>query len=211
MRRARDLNPRQTRFVDEYLVDLNATQAAIRAGYSHRTAGAMGHDLLKKPEIQAALQEAQQARAERTEIDQDRVIEELSAVAFSDIGDVIDFTGEALRLKAPKEILVRSRRAVASVRVKRLVEGKGEDAQQVELIEFKFWPKDRALELIGRHFAMFTDKLQHSGDLDLRSLSDDEIEKRIIADTRALLKDPASLNAVLTDPELRKLLSGVAQ
>ena len=72
-----DLNDKQRRFVDEYLVDLNATQAAIRAGYSERTAYSQGHDLLKKPEIAAAVQESQSKRAERTELSADWVVTRL--------------------------------------------------------------------------------------------------------------------------------------
>lgn len=70
----RPLTPRQAAFVQEYLVDLNATQAAIRAGYSEKTAGRTGHENLKKPEIAQAIQEAQAERAERLEVTQDDVV-----------------------------------------------------------------------------------------------------------------------------------------
>ena len=63
----RELNDKQAAFVREYLVDFNATQAAIRAGYSKKTAGSQAHDLLKKPEVQAALSEGQKRLAEATE------------------------------------------------------------------------------------------------------------------------------------------------
>ena len=75
------LTAKQARFTEEYLVDLNATQAAKRAGYSAKTAGAVGHKLLKKAEIAAALEEAMQQRAERTELTQDWIIERLVANA----------------------------------------------------------------------------------------------------------------------------------
>lgn len=78
------LTLKQQRFVDEYLVDLNATQAAIRAGYSPDTAGAIGHENLKKPEIALALQEARRAQQERTGITADRVLREIALVAFAD-------------------------------------------------------------------------------------------------------------------------------
>lgn len=71
------LTDKQRRFVDEYLVDLNATQAAIRAGYSQKTAGQIGEQNLKKLEIAAAIQKAQAARAKRTEVTQDEVIKDL--------------------------------------------------------------------------------------------------------------------------------------
>ena len=71
------LNEKQQRFVDEYLIDLNATQAAIRAGYSQKTAGSQAFDLLKKPEVQEALDKARKAREERTEVTQDWVVHEM--------------------------------------------------------------------------------------------------------------------------------------
>lgn len=69
------LTAKQQAFVREYLIDLNATQAAIRAGYSAKTAGAIGEENLRKPEITAAVQEAMDARAQRTEITADYVLE----------------------------------------------------------------------------------------------------------------------------------------
>ena len=81
------LTEKQERFVAEYLVDLNATAAAKRANYSERTAYSMGQRLLKKVEIQAAIQEAIKKRAHRTEITQDMVLKELAAIAFSNGAD----------------------------------------------------------------------------------------------------------------------------
>jgi phage terminase small subunit len=88
------LNEKQKRFVKEYLVDLNATQAAIRAGYSKKTAGSQGQRLLKNVEIQTAIQASATRRAQRTEITADRVVEELATVAFSRASDS---TGAELR------------------------------------------------------------------------------------------------------------------
>ena len=83
----RDLTPKQARFVEEYLIDLNATQAAIRAGYSEKTARAMGHENLTKPDIEEAIADALKARRQRTEVTQDRVLEELAVLAFAPITD----------------------------------------------------------------------------------------------------------------------------
>ena len=92
------LNARQQRFVDEYLVDLNATAAAIRAGYSQKTAGSIGQENLKKPEIAAAIKEGMRDREERTEITQDLVVQEaykLYRLCSRKIPK-IDFTGEQI-------------------------------------------------------------------------------------------------------------------
>lgn len=84
------LNPKQQRFVDEYLVDLNATQAAIRAGYSVDTAGSIGHENLKKPEIQLAIAEARKQQQERTGITADRVLLEIAHVALADARELVE-------------------------------------------------------------------------------------------------------------------------
>ena len=81
------LTPKQKLFVDEYLVDLNATQAAIRAGYSEKTAYSIGNENLMKPEIAKAIQNAQQKRQGRTEITQDRVVQEIADNAFRPASD----------------------------------------------------------------------------------------------------------------------------
>ncbi len=75
------LTPKQARFVEEYLVDLNATQAAIRAGYSARNADKIGPELLGKTRVAEAIQKAKEARSERTEITQDEVIQGLKKEA----------------------------------------------------------------------------------------------------------------------------------
>jgi phage terminase small subunit len=85
------LNPRQQRFVEEYLVDLNATQAAIRAGYSEKTAYRQGADLLKKPQIVARIAESQAARSARTEITQDAVLRRWWELANADANDLIQW------------------------------------------------------------------------------------------------------------------------
>lgn len=92
--------PKQRRFVEEYLVDLNATQAAIRAGYSRKTAASIGEENLRKPEIQAAIKAAMTARQERTEITQDRVIAELAKIAFGDSRNVMSRGSSGVELKA---------------------------------------------------------------------------------------------------------------
>lgn len=84
------LTARQQAFVAEYLIDLNATKAAERAGYSKKTAGKQGTQLLAKPSISEAIEEAKKARQRRTEITQDKVIEEIAKYAFKDASDAPD-------------------------------------------------------------------------------------------------------------------------
>ncbi len=84
------LTPKQLRFVAEYLIDLNATQAAIRAGYSAKTAASIGKQNLRKLEIAATISEAQAKRSERTAIDADWVPKRLVEEAVADLADIID-------------------------------------------------------------------------------------------------------------------------
>ena len=90
------LTAKQERFVEEYLIDLNATRAAIRAGYSERTAAAVGHENLRKPKIADAIAGAKEGRSERTKIDADWVLSRLADEAEADLADLYDEDG-ALR------------------------------------------------------------------------------------------------------------------
>lgn len=113
------LTPKQERFVAEYLVDLNATAAAIRAGYKEKTASQIGHNLLQKPAIELAVQEAQAAREKRTKITGDQVVSELAKIAFAKADDYYNDYG----------------------------------------LELKTSDKTKALELLGKHFGTFIEKI----------------------------------------------------
>jgi phage terminase small subunit len=158
-----DLEPKQELFVKEYLVDLNATKAAIRAGYSETSASQIGSENLAKPKIQEAIQKAKEARAKRTEITADRVLREIARIAFSDLGQIMDFTGEQVKLRPAKDIASSARRAISSVKVKRHFEGVGEDAREVEVTEFKLWSKEAALEKLCKHLGLAKDRLEITG------------------------------------------------
>lgn len=90
------LTQKQKRFVQEYLVDLNATAAAIRAGYSEKTANRIASENLSKPDIQSAIQEAIEKRQKRTEITQDMVLRETAKLAFFDVRKMFDGNGKPL-------------------------------------------------------------------------------------------------------------------
>ncbi len=123
-----ELTPKQARFVAEYLIDLNATQAAVRAGYSARTAASQGARLLKHGAVARAVHTAQHARAVRTEITQDRVLQELARIAFFDIRRLYREDGS---MKDPCELDADTAAALASIEVKEELErGGGEDVLQ---------------------------------------------------------------------------------
>jgi phage terminase small subunit len=155
------LTPKQAAFVREYLVDLNATKAATRAGYSAKTAGSVGHDLLKKPEIALAIREAMDRRANRVEVKQDDVLGALLRVLNADLGKAFDADGKLLRIhEMPPEV----RLVISGFEQEALFEGGGQDKLQVGVTtKVKLWSKDKALELAMRHLGLLNDKLEATG------------------------------------------------
>lgn len=157
MEPGKKLTPKQQRFVEEYLKDLNATQAAIRAGYSAKTAGQIGERLLRKVEIAAAVTAAKKSRSERTEITADRVLHELAAIAFLDPGKVFTDTGEVRSLDDMDEIV---RRAIASVET--VSSSDGDAISTVRKVKMN--DKLRALELLGKHLALWVERVKLGGE-----------------------------------------------
>jgi phage terminase small subunit len=158
------LTPKQQTFVDEYLVDLNATQAAIRAGYSVKNAGKIGSELLQKTRIKNAIDKAMAERSRRTGINQDRVLRELAKVAFVNATDVINMDEATIKGEANREDTA----AIASVKVKTIP---GEDGDITER-EVKIYDKLKALELLGKHLGMFTDKLNVNAEMAVKIVDD---------------------------------------
>ena len=145
-------------FCEEYLIDLNATQAAIRAGYSVDSAGSIGSELLKKPEIRARVDKAMADRSKRTGINADRVLRELGRLAFVDPSAVIDMTTAEVKPDATLD----DRAAIAGMKVKYVPHKDfGEDGEPIieQAIEreVRLCDKLKALELCGRHLGMFKD------------------------------------------------------
>lgn len=153
------LTAKQQRFVEEYLIDLNATQAAIRAGYSARNAGKIGPELLGKTRVAEAVSKAIATRSRRTGINQDRVLRELAKVAFVNAADVIDIDEAALRSDANRDDTA----AIASVKVKTIPTEAGDIVER----EVKTYDKLKALELIGKHLGMFKDKVDMNVEVNL--------------------------------------------
>ena len=148
------LTPKQEHFCEEYLIDLNATQAAIRAGYSEKTANRIASELLSKLDIQEKITELKAERSKRTEITQDRVVKELAAMAFAkatDYAQIADVGGKVAIILTPTAQLTKAQQA-GIVGIKQTQAG----------IEVKL-DKTKALELLGRHLGMFKDKIELEG------------------------------------------------
>ena len=150
MAKTAKLTEKQQRFVEEYLIDLNATQAAIRAGYSAKTADAIGCENLTKPNIQQKIAEHMAECSKRTGINQDRVVLELARIAFVKMTDLVDSHGR-IKDGASEDDLA----CIESVKYK---QSESETGSSVER-EVKISPKLKALELLGKHLGMWNDKL----------------------------------------------------
>lgn len=184
------LTMKQKIFVDEYLIDLNATQAAIRAGYSKNTARKIGQENLTKPDIQAQIQKRRKDREERTEVTQDSVVKELCAIAsanatdfarvvektalqplFDDNGNVIDHQEvkfNVVEIVPTEQLPEDKKRAIACIK------------QGKYGIEVVMCDKIRALELLGRHLGMFTDKIQVTASTDMLDSILEQLKDKVV-------------------------------
>lgn len=147
------LTDKQKRFVAEYLVDLNATAAAIRAGYSKKTAEVIGYENLRKPQIEAAINQAKQEREQRTEITQDMVIRECAKLAFFDIRKMFDGNGKPLDIS---QLDNDTAAALVGLDVQDVYNFTGDEKQFIGYVKkYKMADKLKALELLGRHVGAF--------------------------------------------------------
>ena len=148
---SRKITPKQQVFVDEYLLDLNATQACIRAGYSVKSADKIGSELLGKTRVADAVGKALAERSKRTGINQDRVIQELAKIALVNVTDVINMDEATIKGDSSREDTA----AISSVKVKTIPTEDGEIVER----EVKTYDKIKALDLIGKHLGTFKDDI----------------------------------------------------
>jgi phage terminase small subunit len=157
------MTPKQERFVEEYLIDLNATQAAIRAGYSEATAAEQGSRLLSNVKISDAVSEGRRKLSERTEITQERVLKELGKIGFANMDDYIRVGIDGDAFVDLSELDRDKAAAISEVTVEDFTDGRGEDSRDVRKIKFKLLDKRAALVDIGKHLGMFSDRIEHTG------------------------------------------------
>lgn len=183
----KSLNDRQQRFAAEYLVDYNATQAAIRSGYSEKTARQMGSENLSKPDIQEAIRARkaeQDAEYEHRIMGKYEVLARLTEIARGDIGDLLskDADGkptddlENISIKRAKELkkshLVKKAKVFTSV-----VNHDGVEVQNTS-VELELYSAHEALRDLGKHHVLFTDKTELSiKPEDLQKLTEDQLRR----------------------------------
>lgn len=158
------LTAKQQRFVEEYLIDLNATRAAIRSGYSNASAYSIGIENLNKPVIKSHIDAAIAERSRRTGINAERVLRELARIAFVNASDVINMDSVTIKETASEDDTA----AIASVKVKTF---SSDTSGSVER-EIKFADKLKALELLGKHLGMFSDNVKLTGDVGVVIVND---------------------------------------
>ena len=158
----KQLSLKQASFAREYLVDFNATQAAIRAGYTFKSAGRCACRLLDNSKVRCMILSQMQERNKRIQISQDRVLEELARIAFAEFGDVASWGPEGLTLKNSGELTPEQSATISEVAVSLNRHGRSSRIKQHD--------KLKALELLMRHMGMLHDNLKLSGELDLAIL-----------------------------------------
>lgn len=153
MPRKKELTAKQKRFVAEYLIDLNSTKAAVRSGYSEKTADKIGPELLTKPAVQEEIERQTADQQKRTEITADRVLRQLAKQGFADITDFLEWDRDGnVTLKPSAEV-----DGTLVTEITQTVTDKG------ATLRFKRTDPQKALEMIGKHLAMFTEKKELSG------------------------------------------------
>ncbi|HGS7886064.1 TPA: terminase small subunit [Pseudomonas aeruginosa] len=192
------LTKKQRLFVDEYLLDLNATQAAIRAGYSTRRATEIGYQLLQRPEVAQAIQAAMAERSKRTEVEADYVIRRLREIDEMDVLDILEDDGSFRSIREWPKVW---RQFLSGIEVAELFEGRGDDRRIAGVLRKVKWPdKLRNLELLSRHVGT------ESAALDL------ELKRLDVAKKRAELKllenpddeaPPTSVAVTIIDARVR--------
>lgn len=147
------LRPKQQRFVAEYLIDLNATQAAIRAGYSKHTAKQQGARLLTDADIAAAVANSRQRVAEKLEITAERVLNELALIGFARSGEYFEWGSNGVTLIDKDSLTPEQMAAVAEVSETTTKDGGS--------IRLKLHDKVGALTKLGQHLGMFVERHEH--------------------------------------------------
>ena len=153
------LTLKQIQFCYEYLIDFNATQAAIRAGYSEHSAGTIGNENMQKPEVLELLTILKDERQARARKNGDDVLEELENIAFSRLNRIITFEGDSVTLQDSDQLNDEDAAAIESVQISQMQIGDAKENRTVFKTKVKLYPKVPALTLLAKHHKVCTDKL----------------------------------------------------
>lgn len=171
------LTDKQEKFCREYIVDLNATQAAIRAGYSEKTADQQGSRLLTNVKVAERIQELQNEAAERNDITVDRVLAEYAKIGFADPSKFFKATVGGDPYIDASEATEDDWAAVTSIQCEDFLDGRGEDVREVRKVKITLADKKGALDSIARHLGMFKDKDGSPAQVNINVAAQDTLDK----------------------------------
>lgn len=166
------LTAKQQLFCSEYLKDLNATEAAKRAGYSPKTAYSIGHENLKKPEIAAEISARRDELLESNQVDTANVISEISKIAFANMLDYIRVTSAGDPYIDLSQLTRAQAAAIAEVTTEDFIVGRGDDARDVRKVRIKLVSKADALEKLCKYLRLFVQDHNVTGELMISELVD---------------------------------------
>lgn len=173
------LTAMQRRFVEEYLIDLNGTQAAIRAGHSKKTAAQIAHNNLKKPNIQAAMKIEQDLRTRRVGVTVDRIVTELAKIGFANLIDYVTINDQGDAFVDFSKVDRDQMAAVIEISVEEYTEGRGDMARDIKRTKFKMADKRAALVDLGKHLGMFVERKELNVNHTEKPLTSEERRARI--------------------------------
>lgn len=204
------LTAKESRFVEEYCVDLNATQAAIRAGYSKKSAESIGCENLSKQKISAAVADWKRRLAERLDLTREDLVRRLLPLTNSNIFDYARVTESGDPFPDFSSVTREQAAAVSELETHDYVDGRGEDARSVRKVRFKLYDKPGAVMNAAKLLGLVEDKVKQSGEITIKTQRD-EIE----AQTNAMDHETVKAAAAITkkhiencEAELKALLAG---
>ena len=163
------LTIKQKKFADEYIISGNATESAIKAGYSDKTAYSSGQRLLKNVEVKEYIQKRQEEERKKHEIRKEDIISEFAAIGFNDITEFISIKGRRVIIKSTDDLTPQQRKAVSSIKKTKFG------------IEVTFYDKPKALDSLCRILGFNEDKLTIQGEINnpLKGLTTEDLKKLI--------------------------------
>lgn len=182
----RKLTPKQERFCQLYTTHWNATRAAKETGYSEKTAMEQGYQLLQNTSVKERIAALTEHALKEIGVSRERVLSEIADIAHSDASEAFDEMGG---LKPFKEWPANLKKALAGLEVNEIFEGQGSQKTAIGLTKkVRFWDKNKALELLGKHLKLYADRVEHSGPdgkaietKNISDLTDEQIDARIQA------------------------------
>jgi phage terminase small subunit len=172
------MDNRRKMFVKHYLVDFNATKAAIAAGYSKKGATVTGCRLLANDKIKAEIEKSIAKACEKLEITTEKVLAELAKIGFSNMYDYIKVYGSDPSIDF-SSLTREQAAAIQEVTIEEYTEGRGEEKRDIKRTRFKLADKRGSLELLGKYLKLFTDKVEVTSEsMDLGELPITDTELR---------------------------------